>query len=46
MAAALHGSSIKHGSKIIGQRQQHKGQEGRNNTAGEAATTVSKSVFE
>ena len=29
MAVAQHGSSTKHGTNIIGHRQQHKGQEGR-----------------
>jgi hypothetical protein len=43
MAAAQHGSSTKHGTNIIEHRQQHKGQEGRdNNTSHEAVTTVSK----
>jgi hypothetical protein len=32
MVATQHGSSAKHGTNIIGQRQQHEGQEGRNNT--------------
>jgi hypothetical protein len=46
MAAAQHSSSTKHGTNIIGHRQQHKGQEGRdNNTSRQAATTVSKSVL-
>ena len=37
----------KHGTYIIGHRQQHKGQEGRdNNTSHEAATTVSKNVHD
>ena len=41
MAAAQHGSS----TNIIEHRQQHKGQEGRdNNTSREAATSVSKGV--
>ena len=51
MAATQHGSSTKHGTNIIGHRQQNKGQEGRdNNTSRKAATIVSKSdhdlVFE
>ena len=34
-----YGSSTKHGTNIIGHRQQHKGQEGRdNNTSRKAAT--------
>jgi hypothetical protein len=37
----------KHGTNIIEQSQQHKGQEGRdNNTSYKAATTVSKSVHD
>jgi hypothetical protein len=47
MVATQHGSSTKHGTNIIGHRQQHKGQEGRdNNTSHKAATTVSKSVHD
>ena len=47
MAAAQHGSSTKHGTNIIRQRQQHKEQEGRdNNTFREATKTVSKSVYD
>ena len=42
MVAIKHGRSTKHGTKIIGHIQQHKGQEGRdNNTSHKAATTVS-----
>ena len=49
MVATQHGSSTKHGTNIIGYRQQHKGQEGRDNntsptTTTTAATTVSKSI--
>ena len=41
MAAEQHGSSTKHGTNIIGHGQQHKGQEGRDNsTSHEVATTV------
>jgi hypothetical protein len=37
----------KHGTNIIGQSQQHKGQEGRdNNTSHKAVRTVSKSVYD
>ena len=44
MAATQHGSSTEHGTNIIEHRQQHKGQEGRDNkTSRKAATTVSKS---
>jgi hypothetical protein len=47
MAAAQRGSSTKHGMNIIGHRQQHKVQEGRdNNTSRKAATTVRKSVHD
>jgi hypothetical protein len=49
MAATQHGSSTKHGTNMIGHRQQHKGQEeeGRDSkTSHEAATTVSKSVHD
>ena len=47
MVATQHGSSTKHGTNIIGHRQQHKGQEGRdNNTSHKAATTVSKRALE
>jgi hypothetical protein len=47
MLAAQHSSSTKHATNIIGHRQQHKGQEGRdNNKSGEAATTVSKRVHD
>ena len=47
MVATQHGSSTKHGINIIGHRQQHKGQEGRdNNTSHKAVTTVSKSVHD
>ena len=43
MVATQRGSSTKHGADIIGHRQQHNGQEGRdNNTSRKAATTVSK----
>ena len=43
MAAAQHGSSTKQSTNIIGHRQQHQGQEGRDyNTSRKAATTVSK----
>ena len=43
MVVTQHGSSTKHSTNIIGHRQQHKGQEGRdNNTSRKAATTVSK----
>jgi hypothetical protein len=42
MVAAQHGSSTKQGTNIVGHRQQHKGQEDRdNNTSHKAATTVS-----
>ena len=45
MVVTQHGSSTKHGTNIIGYRQQHKGQEGKDNiTSREAGTTVSKSV--
>ena len=45
MAATQHGSRTKQGTNTIGHRQQHKGQEGRdNNTSRKAATTVGKSV--
>ena len=44
MVATQHGTNI---IIIIGHRNQHKGQEGRdNNTSREAATTVSKSVHD
>ena len=47
MAEAQHGSSTKHGTNITGKRQQHKGQEGKdNNTSCEAARTVSKHVHD
>ena len=47
LVAKQHGSSIKRGTNIIGHRQQHKGQEGRdNNTSQKTATTVSKSVHD
>ena len=42
MVATQHGSSTKHGTNIIGHRQQRKWQEGRDNkTSRDAATTVS-----
>ena len=47
MVATQHGSSTKHGKNVIGHRQQHKGQEGRdNNTSRKAATTIRKSVHD
>jgi nicotinamidase-related amidase len=47
MVATKHGSSTKHGTNITEHRQQHKGQEGRdNNKSHKAATTVCKSVHE
>jgi hypothetical protein len=43
MVETQHGSTIKHGTNITGHRQQHNGQQGRdNNTSRNAATTVSK----
>jgi hypothetical protein len=45
MAVAYHGSSTKHGTNIIRHRQQHKGQDGRdNNTSREAATTLNEEM--
>ena len=45
MVATQHGSSTKHGTNIIGHRQKHKGQEGKDNyTSHKAATTVSMIV--
>jgi hypothetical protein len=47
MSAAQHGRSTKQDTNIIGHRQQHKGQEGRdNNTSRKAATTVNKNVHD
>ena len=47
MLATQHCSSTKQGANIIGHRQQHKGQEARdNNTSHKAPTAVSKSVHD
>jgi hypothetical protein len=47
MVATQQGSSTKHDTNIIGHRQQHKGQEDRDNNASrKATTTVSKSVYD
>ena len=44
MVATQHGSSTKQGTNIIGHRQQHKGEEGRDNNKSHKA--VSKSVHD
>ena len=42
MVATQHGSSTKHGTNIIGHRQQHKGQEGRDAKQPQVSVRVSR----